>query len=162
MVSVTTRILTIALAFYSYLQVSVKAAENVPGAHAADAAKLMFGVQILVSVIFFLIPFFPETVHFGSRTLADYTPAQMERIMPLLRDMTGVMGFVAALYFAVNVRLLIRQLLSPDPREAARAIAANQPWLVCALLVGEGVTVYYYLRRFDAAANSASTNKNCS
>ncbi len=101
-----------------------------------------------------------DTVHFGSRTLANYTPAQMERIMPLLRDMIALMGFLFALYFAVNVHSLVRQSLSSVPREVVRAIVPLDPWLIVGLLAGQGATVFYYLRRFDAAASSETPDNN--
>jgi len=160
MVAVSSRILTIALAVYSYLRVSAPATGNPPGAHAADTAKIAFAIQILVGIIFFLIPFFPEAVHFGSRCLRDYAPEQLERIMPLLRDTTGLMGFVASLFFAINVQLLIRQAHSAAPREYGHTIAALTPWLIAGLLAAEVATVFYYLRRFDAAANSANPIHN--
>jgi hypothetical protein len=59
-----------------------------------------------------------------------------------------------ALYFALNIHLLIGQALSSTPREAARAIVTMAPWLIGGLLVSESAIIFYYLRRFDATSNS--------
>lgn len=61
------QILTVGLAIYSFLQVRASLIKNLPGGAAANAAKVLFGIQILMSVLFFLIPLFPQSVHFGSR-----------------------------------------------------------------------------------------------
>lgn len=152
------QILTVGLAVYSFLQVRADLTHNLPGGAAANAAKVLLAIQVIVGVVFFLIPFFPESVHFGSRRLADYTPAQLKRIMPLLRDMVGLMSCVFAMYFAVNIHVLISQAFSLVPREAARAILRVEPWLVGTLLVGESAIIFYYLRRFDTAIDSDSTD----
>jgi hypothetical protein len=139
----------IALAVYSYFEVKTPLPRN--GPHIASAAPLLFAIQLLTSVIFFLVPYFPESVHFGSRRLTDYAPDQLERIKPLLGDMIGLMGLLMALYFTVNVHLLIAQALAPSPREAVRAIVSAAPWLTGGLLVGETFIIFYYLRLFDSA-----------
>jgi hypothetical protein len=71
MVALTSRILTIGLALYSFLQVRANTPQNVPHAPAAIAAWVLFAVQLLTGILFFLIPYFPEAVHFGSRRVAD-------------------------------------------------------------------------------------------
>lgn len=150
MISLACRILMIALAVYSYFQVRAPLPQN--ALHIAAVAPLLFASQLLTSLLFFLVPYFPESVHFGSRRLADYAPKQLERIQPLLRDMAGLMGLLMALYFAVNVHLLIEQALSPSPRDAARAIVSAVPWLTGVLIAGETIIIFYYLRRFDSSA----------
>ena len=159
MLTLTSRILTIGLALYSFLQVrATTTAQNVPHAPAGTAAQVLFAVQLLTGILFFLIPYFPASVHFGSRRLADYSPEQLERIEPLLREMLALMGVFFALYFALNIHLLIRQALSSSPRDAAHAIVVIVPWLTGGLLVSETAIIFYYLRRFDAASNSQITN----
>jgi len=154
MLALISRILTIGLALYSYLSLRGNFAGNVAGGPSAAAAKLLFAIQILMSIVFFLIPSFPESIHFGTRRLSDYTPQQLQRIAPLLRDMLALMGLFFALYFTVNIQLLAHQARALSPREAARAIVAVEPWLVGGLLIGQGAIVFYYLRRFDAAISS--------
>jgi hypothetical protein len=154
MVTLTSRILTIGLALYSFLQVRANTPQNVPHAPAATAAWVLFAVQLLAGILFFLIPYFPEAVHFGSRRLADYSPEQLERIRPLLREMVALMSVFMALYFALNIHLLIGQALSSSPRQAAHAIVTIAPWLIGGLLVSESAIIFYYLRRFDATSDS--------
>jgi hypothetical protein len=157
MVAFISRVLTIFLVAYSFFELKAKVGINAPGTQTASAARLLFGIEILVTIVFFVIPFFPETVHFGTRRLSDYSPEQLERIMPQVRDLLALMGCIFALFFSVNVHLLIGQALSPDPRAAARAIVALEPWLVGGMLAALGAITFYYLRRFDAATNSDST-----
>jgi len=159
MVTFISRVLTICLIAYSFFELKANVGFNspIPGTPSATAAKLLFSIEILTSILFFVIPFFPETIHFGTRRLSDYSPEDLGRIMPLVRDMIALMGCIFALYFSVNVHLLIHQALSPAPRAAARAIVALEPWLVGGLLVALGAVTFYYLRRFDAATNSDDT-----
>ena len=101
MVTLTSRILTIGLALYSFLEVRATTPQNVPHAPAGIAAQVLFAVQLLT-------------------------------------------GF--------------RQALSSSPRDAAHVIVAIVPWLTGGLLVSETAIVFYYLRRFDAASNSQTTD----
>ncbi|MFZ3331068.1 MAG: hypothetical protein WA197_10595 [Candidatus Acidiferrales bacterium] len=158
MVTLTSRILTIGLALYSFLQVRAITPQNVPPAPAGIAAQVLFAVQLLTGILFSLIPYFPESVHFGSHRLADFSREQLERIQPLLLEMLALMGVFFALYFAVNIHLLIRQALSSSPRDAAHAIVAIMPWLTGGLVVSETAIIFCYLRRFDAASNSKTTD----
>ena len=44
---------------------------RMPHTPAGIAAQVLFAVQLLRGILFFLIPYFPEADHFGSRRLAD-------------------------------------------------------------------------------------------
>lgn len=150
MLCLATRILMVALIVYSYLDVKTRVHAGNFIIESGLAVFLL--IQVLVSGLFFVIPYFPEAVHFGSRTLRDYSPKQLDRITPLLRDMTGLMGLLFTLYFAVTIHLMIAQALSPRPHAVARTIGIYAPWLTAGLLIGEGAIIFYYLRRFDVAA----------
>lgn len=156
MIALASRVLMIGLAVYSYFQIRANLPENLPGTPAGTAAKLLFGIQLAVILIFFIVPFFPESIHFGSRRLSDYAPQRLEQIMPMVKDMLGLMGLLMTLYFAVNVHLLLVQAHSREPRLTARSIAATQPWLIGALVVGEAGVTLYYLRRFDSLTSSGT------
>lgn len=160
MLAPISRILTIALALYSYLQLKMHFPADAPATTSATAAKLLFAIQLLLAAVFFLVPYFPESIHFGTRKLSDYTPDQMQRITPLLREMLALMSLLFALYFTANVQILSRQAQAPNPREPARAIAALEPWLVGALIISQAAIIFYYLRRFDAATTSEPADTN--
>jgi TRAP-type C4-dicarboxylate transport system permease small subunit len=162
MIALASRILMIALAGYSYSQIRTYLPNNPSAAPAGIGSKLLFGIQLLVTLVFFIAPFFPESIHFGSRCLSDYAPGQLERIMPMVKDMLGLMGLLMTLYFSLNVRLSVVQARSAEPRKAARSIVAAQPWLIGTLLVGEAVITLYYLRRIDSMANSDSSHPTSS
>jgi len=71
MIALASRVLMIGLAAYSYSQIRANLPDNLPGAPAGTAAKLLFGIQLAVILIFFIVPFVPESIHFGSRRLSD-------------------------------------------------------------------------------------------
>ncbi len=152
MIALTSRILMILLAVYSYFQIKPNLSQSLPAVPAAMAPKMLFVIQLFVTFLFFIIPFFPESIHFGSRRLSDYSAKQLECVTPLVKDLLSLMGMLMALYFAVNVHLFAGQVNSPDPRAAARSLVALESWLVGALLVGETALIIYYLRRFDSVS----------
>jgi hypothetical protein len=154
MLSILSRFTMIVLAAYSYFQIRPDLGDTSSGHPAVLAPKMLFAIQLLVTLLFFIIPYFPEAMHFGSRRLTDYSPRQLERIIPLLKDTLGLMGVLAASYFAINIHLFAGQAQSSNPREAARQIVGLEPWLVGGLLTGEAAVTFFYLRRFDSVGDS--------
>jgi len=137
----------IALLLYSYFEIKTRLPRLPPGI--ATALWILLSVHILGSAIFLSIPYlgrsFPQCLHFGRRKLSDYTPKQRDRIMPLLRNMAGLMGLLFGLFFAVNIRLLTADgAPSAHPRPLV--------WLPIGLVVGETAIALHYLRAFDKAA----------
>ena len=76
--------------------------------------------------------------------------------MPLVRDMTGLMGLLFALYFSVNIHLLVGQALANQPRSVAGRLRAVEPWITGGLLVGEAVITLSYVSRFEVEAGKSS------
>jgi uncharacterized membrane protein len=119
-----------------------------------DTLWILLGVQILSNLVFLLVPFlsrrYPGLVHLGTRNLSDYTPAQRTRILPLLSEMTALMGVVMNLFFSWVLNQIIKAVTQPIPH-----IAIVGPMVL--LIGGSLVLTFYYLARIRraAAANDA-------
>src|SRR5271169_3178191 len=85
-----------------------------------DVLWVVLGAQALTCAVFLLVPFlgqrFPGAVHFGSRRLSDFSPAQRVRLVPLLNDMAGYMSIVMNLFFVLMLRQIIQAAAQPIPR----------------------------------------------
>ena len=79
---------------------------------------------------------FPECVHFGWRTLADYTAEERERIMPLLKNMVGLMALATNVFLGYDIHHHL---------ELARSsrIAVPSPQFLISLLVSNGVIIWH-------------------
>ncbi|MGO8814466.1 MAG: DUF1648 domain-containing protein [Terriglobia bacterium] len=117
-----------------------------------DILWVLFGAQVLTCVIFLIVPYigqrFPGTIHFGSRRINDFPPAQRAKVIPLLNDMAEYMSIVMNLFFILLLQEIIQAATQPIPR--------IHPLLPLVLLVGGmlGVMVYY-LRRIGHLAKNA-------
>ena len=105
---------------------------------------VMLVLQVLVAGVMLSIPFwgrrYPGSVHLGTRNLSDFTPAQLERVWPLLDQMASGMSIATSLFFVYIIREIIRAAGSANPR-------FHQGWAPL-LLVGAmaGLAVYYIWR----------------
>lgn len=157
MLAHASRILMAALVLYSCFEVKTSLTGSAADSITGTAVRVLVAVQLLGSILFFVAPYFPpEAIHFGSRRLSDYTLKQRDRIMPLVRDMTGLMGLLFALYFSVNIHLLVGQALANQPRSVAGRLRAVEPWITGGLLVGEAVITLSYVSRFEVEAGKSS------
>lgn len=109
----------------------------------------LLGAQALVCAIFLIVPHvgrrFPGAVHFGSRRLSDFSPAQRARLLPMLSNMAGYMSIVMNLFFMIMLRQIIQAARQPSPQ-------LHMFWPLGLLLGGMlGITLYY-LRQFYRAA----------
>jgi hypothetical protein len=161
------RLLPAALAVYSYFEIRTSLpllTARIPTHGGATAPVgqvisihvwLSLFLQIFLSGVLLAVPYFPQAAHFGSRSLRDYTPEQLDRIMPLLRQMTGRMSLLVSSYFAFCIRLRIHGALSQGPvlpaDWLARVTRTELEWMV-GLLVGCGIIVHRYFARFDEVA----------
>lgn len=108
------------------------------------ALWLMLGLQVLLAVLMFSIPFlgrrFPASVHFGTANLGDFTPEQRDRVWPLLDRMAGWMGVATSLFFVYVIREVIHAASSSRPRFRVGWVAA--------LFVGAmaGISIHYVRR----------------
>jgi uncharacterized membrane protein len=113
---------------------------------------LLFLVQVLTCGVLLLAPMltsrFPGMVHLGRRNLCDFTPAQQQRIPPLLTSMMEYFTVPVALLFVIVVRQIITVASSPHPRLTL--------WWPLILVFSSTVAILiYYLRRIDAATDGA-------
>jgi len=157
------RLLAIGLAFYSLFlivtnlpRLPARIPTHFNGAGEADgwgSPNILWSLllaQVLTCGSFLLVSLltrrFPRMVNVGRRKLSDFTPAQRERIIPLLDDMMGSMSALLSLLFAILLRGTIHAALSPHPHFA--------PWWELGLfLAGIAATTIYYLRRIFTVAN---------
>jgi len=84
-----------------------------------DVLWVLLGAQALTCTVFLLVPFlgqrFPGAVHFGSRRLNDFPPAQRERVLPLLNEMAGYLSVVMNLFFVLMLHEMIQAATQPIP-----------------------------------------------
>jgi uncharacterized membrane protein len=156
------RLITIVLALYSFFLIEVNisrlppripthfnAAGEANGWGSAHSLWFLLVVQVLTCGLLLAVPFlgrnFPGMVHLGSRNLSDFTPAQRERIMPLLTEMMESMSVLLSLLFCILLREIIHS--------ASSSHAHFSPWWIGALFIGTAVITLYYLRRIYAVVN---------
>jgi uncharacterized membrane protein len=159
------RIITIALAVYSFFLVRVNIARmpvripshfNAAGEANAWGSPNILWLLLLIQVLTcgglllvrLLTRRFPWMVHLGRRRLGDFTAAQQERILPLLFAMLEYLTVPLSLLFTVLIRQMIEAATSPHPHLTV--------WWVLALSVSATAAILlYYMRRINAVADGA-------
>jgi uncharacterized membrane protein len=157
------RFITFGLALYSFFLIKTNipclparipthfnAAGEADGWGSPDTLWILLVVQVLICGFFLAVPLlgrrFPGSVNVGTRRLSDFTPAQQERIMPLLSDMMGYMSVLLGLLFSVLLRETIHAASSSHPHLS--------PWWELGLfLAGTAATLIYYFSRIFAVAH---------
>jgi uncharacterized membrane protein len=126
------------------------AAGEANGWGSPDTLWIILLVQVLTCGLVLAIPLlgrrFPGSVNLGTRKLSGFTPAQQERIVPLFSDMMGYMSVLLGLLFSILLRKTIQAASSPHPH-------LSLWWELGLFLAGTAVTLIYYLRRINAAAD---------
>jgi len=114
-----------------------------------DILWFVLGAQALTCAVFLIVPYLgqrvPQAVHFGSRRLSDFPPAQRPRMAAMLNDLAGYLSIVMNLFFVFVLHEMIQSATEPIPHIHMR--------LPLALLVGGmfGIMLYY-LGKFRRAA----------
>ena len=156
------RLITFGLASYSFFLIKTNisrlparipthfnAAGEVEGWGSPESLWVLLVVQVLTCGLLLAVPFlarhFPGTVHVGFRSLSDFTPAQRERMLPILTDMMMYMSVLVGFLFSILLREMIRASSSPHPR-------LSLWWPLGLFLAGTAWTLIYYLRRIFAVA----------
>ena len=98
------QLISIVMVVYSYflIQTSIpklprfipthfNAAGVADGWGSPETLWILLGAQALTCAVFLAVPYIglrhPGSVHFGSRRLSDFPPAQRERMLPMLNDL---------------------------------------------------------------------------
>lgn len=151
------RIVTVVLAVYSFyviesslprlparIPIHFNLAGEPNGWGASQTLWLLLGFQVLLAMLMLSMPYwgrrFPRSVHFGTRSLDDFTSEQRERVWPLLKQMAGWMAVATSLFFVSLIRESIHAARSSDPHFRLGWAAA----LFVGIMVG--VTIYYVRR----------------
>jgi len=163
-------VLTAALAVYSYFeigtslpllsaQVMTRRGATVPVSQVLSLGlHITWFLQVFIAALLLAAPYIaPETIHFGSWRLSRYSPAQQERILPLVRELTAILALLVSSYFAARIYLEIHDAGAHGPVLPADWIKqvdrTELEWLL-ALIVICGIVIYLYIAKFDDAANA--------
>jgi len=161
-------VLTAALAVYSYVEIRtglpLLTAQIVTHKGAiVPVSQVLSGelyitwfLQLFLAALLLGAPYIaPRTIHFGSWRLSRYSPAQQERVLPLVRELTGILALLVSCYFSARICLEIREARAHGPRLPADWLKnvdrTELEWLA-ALMVICGISIYLYIAKFDEAA----------
>jgi len=116
-----------------------------------DTLWVLLGAQALTCAVFLAVPYlsqrYPGAVHFGSRRLSDFSPAQRTRMLPMLNNMAGYLSIVMNLFFCFMLHEIIQATAQPMPH-------IHPLWPMVLLVAGTLGIMLYYLARFRRAAKS--------
>jgi uncharacterized membrane protein len=116
-----------------------------------DTLWILLGAQALTSAVFLIVPYvgerYPGAIHFGTRRLSDFSPAQRVRMLPMLNDLAAYLCIVMNLFFVVMLHRVIQAATQPIPHLDAL-------WPMALLLGGTIGIVLYYMVKFRRAAQS--------
>jgi len=161
-------VLTAALAVYSYFEIRT----GLPlltahitthrGAIVPVSQVLSLGVyiswflQAFLAALLLGAPYLaPQALHFGPWRLSRYSPAQQQRVLPLVRELTGLLALLVSCYFSARIYLEIHEARAHGPVLPAgwlKSIDRTELEWLLALIVICGIVIYLYLARFDDAA----------
>ena len=103
---------------------------------------ITFALEVFLCAAFLLTPWCvrvaPGLIHFGSRRLSDYTPAQLERVLPVVRRMMGALCVPVTFFMGLGVHLRI-QLARSGSTSVAPLLWVNGAMVICLI----GLTVIY-------------------
>ncbi len=162
----TCRAAVIALAAYTF--VSIRSAmpelpERIPtqfnwqgeptGWGSPNTLWVLLAFQVFGSVLMLAIPAIgrraPQLVNLGFHRLSNYSPEARERILPLLRDMSGYLAVLYGFLFVFITREIICAALVPETHPSL--------WPVGAFVAATLGLVIYYVRRFNQEARADSS-----
>jgi uncharacterized membrane protein len=114
-----------------------------------DTLWVLLGAQALTCAVFLMVPYLgqrnPGAVHFGSRRLSEFPPAQRVRMVAMLNDMAGYMSVVMNLFFVFTLHEIIQAATQAHPH-------IHMLWPLALLMGGMFGITLYYLGRFRRAA----------
>ena len=139
-------------------QITTHRGATVPVSQVLDGGLyITWFIQLFVAALLLGAPYVaPETIHFGSWCLRRYSPAQQERVLPLVKELTGILALLVSAYFTARIYLEIHDAGAHGPMLPADWLKnvdrMELEWLL-ALLVICGIIIYVYIAKFDDAAN---------
>ncbi|MGD1102224.1 MAG: DUF1648 domain-containing protein [Terriglobia bacterium] len=132
-----------------YIPTHFNAAGVADGWGSPDTLWVLLGAQALTCVVLLIVPYlserYPGTVHFGSRRLSDFSPAQRARMLPMLNDMVAYLSIVMNLFFVFMLHAIIQAAAQPIPH-------IHMLWPLGLLVGGTLGIMSYYLGKFHRAA----------
>ena len=158
------QLISIAMVVYSYFLIQsslpnlppripthFNAAGVADGWGSPDTLWILLGAQALTSAVFLIMPYvgqrYPGAIHFGTRRLSDFSPAQRVRMLPMLNDLAAYLCIVMNLFFVVMLRRVIQAATQPIPHLDAF-------WPMALMLGGTIGIIVYYMMKFRRAAQS--------
>jgi hypothetical protein len=118
--------------------------------------RITWSLQVVVAVLLLGVPYIaPQVIHFGSWCLGRYSPSQQQRVLPLMRELTGLLALLVSFYFSARIHLEIHDASAHGPVLPADWLKnldrMELGWLL-ALMVICGIVIYLYIAKFDDAA----------
>ena len=161
-------VLTVALAVYSYFeiytglplltaQVVTHGGATVPVNHVLSLGlHITWFLQVFLAAVVLAVPYVaPQSIHFGSWCLGRYSPAQQARMLPLVRELTGLLALLNSCYFSARIYLEIHDAGGHGPVLPAdwmKTVDRTELEGLLALIVISGIIIYLYIAKFDDAA----------
>jgi hypothetical protein len=161
-------VLTAALAAYSYFEIktglplltahiTTHGGATVPVSHVLSlGVHISLFLQVLLAAVLLSAPYIaPQSIHFGSWRLSRYWPAQQQRVLPLVQELTGLLALLVSCYFSARIYLEIHDADAHGPTLPAdwlKNIDQMEIEWLAALMVICGIIIYIYVAKIDDAA----------
>lgn len=144
------RALAVMAVLYSYYEIKTGLPQVAsPRVGLQASLWISLWVEAFITLLLLAVPWIarwsPQYVHFGSTTLADYTARQRERIMPLLKNMVGLMALATNLLLGFDIHQRLALVRS-------RSIGPPAPWFVLGILASDALILWHYWSRIDEEA----------
>jgi len=169
-------VLTAALAVYSCFEIKTRlplltahitthSGATVPASHVLSLGlHITWFLQLLIATLLVAAPYVaPQSIHFGSWRLSRFSPTQQQRVLPLVRELTGLLALLVSCYFSARIYLEIHDADAHGPVLPADWLKnvdrMELEWLL-ALMVICGIVVYLYVAKLDDAAGGEETELN--
>ena len=158
------RLLSVALIVYSFFEVQtnlLRLPARIPtyfdlagkpnGWSDPHTLWFLLATQVLVTGVMLSIPYLarrvPSLISLGLHKVSDYPPEAQKRVIPLIDDMSGLMGLPSSFLFIVLIRDIVHIALTPGARQNS--------WVIWRYLVGFTLVVIYYVARINREAQQA-------
>jgi hypothetical protein len=161
--------LSVPLAVYSYIeiktglplltaQIPIHSGSTAPvGEVLRTGSYITRFLQLILSALLLGAPYVAaDKIHLGSWCLGRYTPEEQERILPSLRELTGLLALLFSFYFSARIYLEIHDASSHGPLLPAdwlKSVDRTEWELLAALAVVCVIIICLYVAKFDELAD---------